>query len=1101
MPAGGGSTESTHQGFPKEDVMKSTFLRSALCAFVLVFLCAANGLAEPTLLLHQPAVSDSRVAFVYAGDIWVAGLEDGEARRLTVNPAVETDLYFSPDGNWIAFTGNYDGNRDVYIVSVEGGQPVRLTFHPWGDEARGWTPDGSAVLFRSVRLSSTPRYGRLFTVPREGGFPEPLPMPMAERGSFSPDGASIAYTPVRDAFQTWKEYRGGRTTPIWLFDLSTYDVVEIPHVNASDTNPLWVGDMVWFLSDRNGTMNLFTYDVPSGEVRQVTHHTGQDVKTAAAGPGGIVYQQAGRLHRLDPETGESTLLEIQVSPDLPHKRPHYEDASKFIRWYNISPTGKRAVFGARGEVFTVPAEKGDIRNLTHTVGVNERYPNWSPDGARIACLSDTTGEYQLMLLPQDGMGEPEFIPLGDTTFYYPAFWSPDGKKIAYTDKRLNLWMMDLEKRQPVLVDSDTYEYYNRTLDPSWSPDSKWIAYTKRLDNHQRAVFLYDVEAGETHQVTDGMSDAVSAVFSRDGKYLFFAASTNFALNTGWLDMSSYERPVRRSLYLVVLSAEEPSPFAPESDEETVKGTDEKEKKEEEDKEKEEEEVTVAVDFENIGQRILALPVPERDYSFLQTADEGKLFYLEAVENQKGYTLHRFDREKREAEDFLTGINGYEVSADGKKLLYSAPGGTYGIVETGGSAKVGDGKLDLSTMKVLVDPPAEWAQMLDEAWRINRDFFYDPNMHGRDWAAIREKYRSYLPYVGHRDDLDYLLGELIGELHVGHAYRWGGDYPEEIQVRVGLLGADYIVEDGTYKFARIFTGENWNPKLRAPLTEPGVNVREGEYLLAVNGVPLRAPENLYARFQNLAGRQTVLTVNDRPEMKGARKVTVVPVSDESSLRLMAWVEGNRKAVDEMTGGRAAYVYLPNTGGAGYTNFNRYFYAQLDKKAVILDERFNGGGSVPDYIIDMLVRTPINMNFTREGKIYPSPLGVIEGPKVMIIDEYAGSGGDCLPAYFRAKGLGKLVGRRTWGGLIGIYDYPGLMDGGVVTAPRIAFFGPDGSWTAENKGITPDIDVLMTPKEVIAGHDPQLEAAVKEVLSELETNPPREFAPPEFPDYGP
>ena len=1052
--------------------------------------------AEPTMLLRSPSVSADHVAFVYAGDVWIADRDGAHPRRLTVHPGVESDPFLSPDGGHVAFTGHYDGNADVYVVPVGGGQPVRLTYHPTGDSVRGWTPDGAAVLFRSGRLTQSRRDQRIFSVPLEGGMPDPLPMPTADRAAISPDGRRVAYVPFREAFGTWKRYRGGRTTPVWILDLATHDHVEIPHDNASDARPFWAGDEVLFLSDRAGTMNLYAY-AADGTVRALTGHTDLDVKDAAAHGRAVVYEQAGRLHELDLDSGATRALDIHISPDLPHMRPHHEDAVGFVRSMDISPTGVRAVFGARGEVLTVPAEDGDVRNLTRSVGVHDRYPSWSPDGRRVAYLSDAGGEYALVLAEQDGLGEPETVSLGTPSFYYGVVWSPDSQRIAYTDKRLNLWTMDLETRQPVLVDTDTYDHPPRSIEPVWSPDSRWIAYSRRLDNHLRAVFLYDVDTGHTHQITDGMSDAVSPAFSRDGKLLYFAASTNVALRTGWLDMTSYERPQRRALYVVVLAADEPSPLLPEAGDEVVeeeeKGKGKGKGKEEE--EEEDQEVVVVLDLDGIDQRILALPVPEGDYRDLRAVEDGKLLYIEQTDD--GAVLRRFDLAEEESTTFLEDVTNHVVSADGNKVLYANSDGGYGIVDATGDAPDDGGLLDLSGMRVRVDPRAEAAQIFEEAWRIQRDYFYDPGMHGIDWEAMGDRYRPWVAHVGHRDDLNYLLGELIGELVVGHAYRWGGDHPDVTGPGGGLLGADLQLHQGHFRVARILGGLNWNPDLRAPLTEPGVDVAEGDYLLAVNGVPLGA--NPYAAFEGTAGVQTVLTVNDRPTARGAREVTVVPVADETALRHRDWVEANRRKVDEMTGGRVAYVYMPNTAWAGYTSFNRYFYAQLDRDAVVIDERYNGGGSVADYIVDMLARTVINYNATREGEDYPSPLAVMDGPMVMIVNQDAGSGGDCLPHYFRARGLGKLVGTRTWGGLIGIYDYPALIDGGMVTAPRIAFYGPDGSWTAENVGIYPDIEVEMTPRAVIEGHDPQLEAAVEQVLLELEQDAAARPARPDYPDY--
>ncbi len=1051
-----------------------------------------------TLLLKQPTVSTDQVAFLYAGDIWIADRDGRNPRRLTVHPGEKSTPMFSPDGRWIAFSGSYDGNTCVYVISQDGGSPRRLTYHPGADLVRGWTPDGQRVLFASSRDAPTLRYHRLYTVPLDGGFPEALPLPMAERGAYSPDGSHIAYTRIPEPFWSWKRYRGGQTTCIWVLDLASYDYVEIPHLNTSDTFPCWLGDTVYFISDRADCMNLFGYDTRSRAVTQLTHHTDFDIRSLTAGAGLLAYEQAGRIHLYDPATtvAEATQmgvpLSLTINADLPHTRPHFQKAVGAIRKVDLSPTGARAVFEARGEILTVPAKKGDIRNLTQTPGACERDPAWSPDGQRIAYFSDASGEYELVIADQSGLKDKTFIPLAPKTFYYAPTWSPDGTRIAYTDKALNLYVIDLETQAPVLVDTDGYDHPSRSLNPAWSPDGKWLAYTKRLNTHIRAVFLYELATGQSHQITDGLSDATWACFGPEGKSLYFAASANYGLNTGWLDMSSYERPVRCGLYLAVLNKDDASPLAPESDEEPEKKEDKEEK---ESKEKDKKPVEVKIDLTGLDQRILALPVPERSYGALQAA-ENKLFYLELLPNQWGvrkppiFALHVYDFKERKDDVFVDRVRGYWLSADGKKLLYQGEAdGEYTLVDAGKKPEnnKGEGKLKLDNLEVYVDPRAEWRQMFDEVYRLQRDFFYDAHMHGVDWAAVRDRYRPFLDHVGHRSDLNYLFAEMIGELVVGHVYVGGGDLPGPTPVKCGLLGADFKVVDGYYRIKRVYSGQNWHPELRAPLTEPGVNVSVGEYLLAVNGQPLRAPDNIYRLFEQKADRLTELLVGPNPDGSAARTVMVKPIDSETALRHWAWVEENRRKVDALSQGKVAYVYMSNTALEGYESFNRYYFAQLDRQAVVIDERFNGGGSVADYVIDMLDRPLLCHWATREGAVFHSPNASIFGPKVMIVNEYAGSGGDAMPLFFRRRGLGKLVGKRTWGGLIGIYDYPLLMDGGSVTAPRMAIFGPDNEWEVENVGIAPDVEVEMAPKAVIAGGDPQLEKAVEIVLQELEQSP--------------
>ena len=1054
-------------------------------------------------LLRQPTVSQEHVAFLHASDIWIANRDGSAPRRLTVHRGIKSAPMFSPDGRWIAFSGNYDGNMSVHVIPPEGGSPQRVTYHPGASLVRGWTPDSQRVLFASSRETPSARYHRLYTVGLDGAFPEPLPMPMAERGAYSPDGSRIAYTPVADAFWSWKRYRGGQVGRIWVLDLASHDYIQVPHEDANDSFPCWDGNAIYFVSDRANTMNLFRYGLESGTMTQLTHHADWDLRSLTACDGILAYERNGDVHLFDPATGRDTRLEITIAADLPHERPRYRRVNHHIKHADLSPTGARAVFEARGEILTVPAKKGDIRNLTRTPDAHERYPAWSPDGQRIAYFSDASGEYELVIVDQTGLKERETISPGDRTHYYSPIWSPDSKKIAYTDKALHLFYMDLEERQPIQVDTDTYDHPSRTLDPAWSPDSKWIAYTRRLDTHIRALFLYSLESGECHQVTDGLSDATSACFSRDGKYLFFAASSDYGLNTGWLDMSSYERPITSSLYVAVLSKEEPSPLAPESDEEPLANSDSAseapksdEKRDDKDKDKGAEPVSVRIDLDDLDRRIVPLPLPARQYGSLRSGID-KLFYLEAEPQEQifrasgVYTLHTFDLKERKCEVFLDKVRGYWLSADGKKLLYQCESGhDFSIVDTEkrpDSEAAYSGALSLGRLEVYVDPRAEWRQMFDEVCRIQRDYFYDPHMHGIDWQAVSERYRPWLERIGSRDDLNYLFSEMMGELAAGHAYVGQGDIPAPPRVPCGLLGADYQVVEGHYRIARIYAGLNWHPELRAPLTEPGVNVSEGDYLLAVNGRPLDESANIYHLFEKTAGRITELLVGPSTDPAEARTERVVPIDNETGLRHWSWVEGNRQRVAEMTGGRVAYVYMPNTSAEGYAAFNRYYFSQLDKEAVVLDERFNGGGSVADYVIDMLDRPLLCHWATREGKVFHTPNASICGPKVMIINEYAGSGGDAMPLFFRRRGLGKLVGKRTWGGLIGIYDYPELMDGGRITAPRMAIFGPDNEWEVENVGVSPDIEVEQSPKLVIQGHDPQLEKAVEVVMAELAANP--------------
>jgi len=1099
--------------------------RLAPLFFVLTLLAALPAAAGPWL--RQPALSRDQIAFSYAGDLWLVGRDGGDARRLTTGTGIETDAAFSPDGQTIAFTGNYDGNYDVYLVPVAGGVPRRLTWYPSIDQVRGWTPDGKKVLFASGRSS----FPRLYTMSVEGGFPTEVPLARAVQGAFSSDATRLAYVPqwnrggAPGSYAAWKRYRGGRTSPIWIARLSDSTIeTKVPRDNSNDWDAMWVGDRLYFLSDRNGPSTLFVFDPASGKVTEALRNEGADIFTASAGPGAIVYEQFGQIHLFDLASGGSKPVAVRVEGDLSAVRPHYAKVGDRILSAALSPTGVRAAFEARGEILTVPAEKGDARNLTRTPGAAERFPAWSADGQRIAYFSDVSGEYALHITGQTGTEDVKKISLGDPpSYFYSPQWSPDGTKIAYTDKRMNLWYVDVEKGKPVRVDNDHYETPFRPLEASWSPDSRWIAYSRDLSNHLRAIFLYSPETGKSRQVTDGLSDARYVAFDKGGKYLYFTASTDVGPTTGWLDLSSLQRPVSRSVYVAVLDKELPSPLAPQSDEEKGKeeekgkdGKDEKNKKDEgeskdkskakdeDDKGEEDKPAPVKIDFDGIGQRILSLPIPPRNYTGLAVGKEGVVFVLESAPvvgfGFEGSILHRFDLESRKTEKILEGVQPpFAVSQDGEKMLvHQGPG--WSIVPTAQAPKPGEGALALDGVEVLVDPRAEWRQMYREVWRMERDFFYDPGLHGVDLASAMKRYEPYLDGIGHRSDLNALFNEMLGELTVGHLFLGGGDAPEVAKVKGGLLGADYEIAGGRYRFARVFNGENWNPSLQAPLTQPGVNVKTGEYLLSVNGRELRAADNVYSFFEATAGKSVVLEVGPNADGKGSRKVTVVPVENEYELRNLAWIEDNRRKVDELSGGKLAYIYLPDTAEEGYTSFNRYFFAQLGKQGAVIDERFNGGGFTADYIIDYLRRPLLNYFSTREGEDFTTPVGSIFGPKVMIINEAAGSGGDALPWYFRKLEIGPLVGTRTWGGLVGIYDYPELIGGGFVTAPRAAFWSTDGTWDVENHGVAPDVEVELDPKAWRQGHDTQLEKAVQVALDLLAKNPPpAKPKRPEYPNY--
>ncbi len=1099
------------------------------CAAIVLFLSAGVALgAVPKLqILQKPALSKTQVVFSYAGDLWTVPRSGGAAIRLTSGIGVETEPAFSPDGNWVAFSGEYDGNVDVFLVASTGGNPKRLTYHPDADRVVGWTPDGRNIIFRSGRDSFS-RYTKLFTVSPEGGPPVALPLPMAHAGAYSPDARHLVYAPVDggqranpfNSYVAWKRYRGGLASFLWVADMTNFTTVKIPRDASNDYDPMWIGEQIYFLSDRNGPATLFRYDPAKKTISEVLKNSGYDIKSASAGPGGIVYEQFGSIFIYDVASAKANKLDIQINGDMQEVRPYFKDASKDIQKAGISATGARALFEAHGEIFTVPAEKGNVRNLTNTPGVMERDPVWSPDGQKIAYFSDESGEYALHLSPQSGNGEVKKIALaGGSSYYFNPVWSPDNKMIAFRDNKLNLWSVELATGKMTKIAAD--EVYEILGDIDWSPDSKWIAYGNSLGNRLHAVYLYSLDSGKSTQVTDGMSDARFPVFDKDGQYLYFAASTNYGATSSGLDMNSDLHDVVRSVYAAVLPNDIASPVAPQSDEEKADAKDaakdsakdvSKDAPKDSAKDASKDAVKevkppkpTRVDLDNIGGRIVSLPIPARDYFGLLTGKPGVIYVVEGPSRGRfatGSIIQKFDLKTRKLEKVAEDVRAFDLSANGEKMMIQtgAPGQPqFAIVPAAALAKPGEGVLKMAGMDVKVDPLAEWKQMYHEVWRIERSYFYDPNFHGVDPVAAEKRYEPYLDSLTSRADLNYIFQEMLGEFTVGHLRGGGGTMPTPKAVPGGLLGADYEIANGRYRFKKIYSGESWNPDLRAPLVQPGVKVNAGDYLLAVNGENLTATDDVSRLLEGTSGKSVVLKVGADPSGANSREITVTPVPNERPLRNLAWIEENRRTVDRLSGGKLAYVYMPDTGAGGFTSFNRYFYAQTDKRGLVLDERYNGGGQAADYIIDVLRRPLLSYWVPRYGATYQTPAGSIQGPKVMIINEFAGSGGDAMPYYFHETKIGTLVGKRTWGGLVGISQYPTLMDGGFVTSPNFAFFSPTGSWDVENHGVSPDVEVELDPKNVHEGHDPQLERAVSIAISQLEKNPPPSPKRPAFPDY--
>ena len=1103
-------------------------------------------------LFQRPALSTDTIAFGYADDLWTVPREGGKATRLTVGVGIETAPVFSPDGTMLAFAGEYDGNIDVFTVPVGGGVPFRVTYHPGADVPVGWSPDGKRILFRSNRAAAS-RYTQIFSVATKGGVAEVLPLPMAYAGQYSPDGGEIAYSPLAPAFGfeyssyvSWGNYHGGRAGTVWTTTLPGLKSVEIPHEQAADFSPVYAGGAIYFLSGRKGGVGIFKYDRGSRTVVEAERHSGPDIRTLAGDGKTLVYDQLGEIYLFDTTSGKSHKVDIEVDADLPEVRPRIASVGEEIEHVSISPTGLRAAVEAHGEVFTVAAKKGPTRDITNTPGAMERWPVWSPDGQSIAYFSDESGLYKLYVAPQTGemlkgaAAVKSFALAGEPAYYFDPLWSPDSKRIAFHDNRLHIYELDtVTGKLSTVGDGDVYGgFSNKEYDLSWSPDSKWIAYPRSMANHLHAVFLYEVGTGKSTEVTSEMADSYWPAFDREGKYLYFLASTNAGATSDGLDMTSDLYQVTSNVYAAVLAATEASPIAPELEDEKTpaekkdKDEDGREQKQipsgndknsgsginsGEDKEKKKEDKPVKptkIDVVGIETRIVALPLPAAAYTKLATGKKASLYFLQASGSGRGQeagaTLSRWTLEDKKAEKLAEKVEELEISADGEKMLLAtisgkpdaAPGEggppMWSIVPANAPVKAGEGTLSFADLKAKVDPAKEWAQMYHEVWRIERAYFYDPHFHGTDTVAAEKKYEPYVASIASRADLNYIFQEMLGALSVGHLRGTGGTIPAAKKVPGGLLGADYVVKGDRYCVAKIYTGEEFNPMDKAPLAQPGLNVKVGDCILAINGQEVTAAVEIQQPLEGTAGKVTSLRVG-AADRSNARDINVTPVASEARLRNLDWIEGNRRKVEQISGGKLGYVYLPDTGQGGFTSFNRYYFAQTQRQGAVIDERFNGGGQVADYFVEVLARHIESYWSPRYGKIEHTPNAAIFGPKVMIANEVAGSGGDALPWLFKQAKLGTLVGKRTWGGLVGISQIPVLMDGGNVTSPSVAFFSPKGEWDVENHGVEPDVEVEQDPKAVSEGHDPQLEKAVAVGMEELAKKSVKNVERPAYPNY--
>ena len=1121
-----------------------------LLAFT-ILVCAFSALlsaqeSEGRLLLF-PDIHHDKVAFVYGGDIWLASSSGGAARRVTSHPGRELFPKFSPDGKWLAFTGQYEGNFNVYVMPSDGGQPTQLTFYqgqaqPLSDrmgilnEVIGWTPDSQNVIFLSRRDASNGWIKRPFTVSVNGGQQKPMFMEEGGLLSYSPDGGKIAYNRIFRNFRQWKRYTGGMAQDITIFDLKNNSVDGvIPHTDYTDTFPMWHGNTIYFTSDRGPEhrLNIYSYDTGSKQVQQLTKFTDFDCMWPSMGPDAIVFENGGYLYTFDFQSQQPKKLTIYVNGVRDQAMKHWVDASKHVTDFDIAPDGKRAVFAARGEVFTVPAKEGSVRNLTHSPAVREQKVAWSPNGQWIAYISDRTGDDEIYIAPQDGQGAEEAITSGHKGFMFQPLWSPDSSKIAWADKDLKLWYVDIKAKQAVEVDkAKFFEITNY----SWSPDSQWLAYDKPEETGISVVYLYGLADKKITQITSVMSNSFAPIFDPGKRYLYFLSDRDFNEVLGNIDFE-FANPKTTRVYMVTLTADEPSPFPALSDETKVKTEepaagptpeakpDSKKNKKTEAKEQKPEEKTAEtekkeppkvfkVDLDGIQNRIVALAVPPSVIRSFDASKDAIYYSTSPINGLSGPipgeepAIHAYDLKDRKDKVVMEGAMRFALSVDGSKLLYRSDGAPkFGIIDAkppDSPHKPGEGSLDLGGIRAEVDPPQEWKEIYNEVWRQERDYFFEASMNGVDWQKVHDQYAQLLPYVADRYSLTYIMAGMIAELSNSHTYVGGGEYPDLPRVNDGLLGADYEVDNASsmYRFKKIYAGENWDAQVRSPLTEPGVNVKEGDYLIAINGRSLKAPQTPDELLVNTANQVVTLTVNSKPTADGARKVLVKPIGDEFNLHELSMVETNRKKVDAASGGKIGYVYLPDMGDAGLNMFVKQYFPQIRKQGIIFDVRYNGGGFVDQLIFERLRRTVAAMGSARNFESGPVPGQAFYGYMACVTNHYAASDGDFFSYFFKQYKLGPLIGTRTWGGVRGIRGQMPLMDGGYITRPEFSLYGMDSQWLIENRGVQPDVIVDNPPDLVLKGQDPQLEKAVEMLMQEIKANPKKLPArPPDLPAYPP
>lgn len=1066
------------------------------CLSLLLLQICKPAQAQGTRLLREPAISATQIAFEYGGDIWVTPKSGGEAKRITSTPATEDNPHFSPDGQWLAFSSDRSGVAQVYVVSAQGGSPTRLTWYPAASYPRGWTTDGKQVLYASSRETAPAGYNRLWTVSVKGGPSALLPAPWGYDGRYAPDGNKLVVDRVSRWDSEWRHYRGGQNTPLQVLDLKTLTEQPIPTQGSIDIHPIWMNGEIYFLSDRDFIMNVWAYNPTTSALRQVTNLTNGDIKWLEGNGNELVYEHSGYLHLLDPKTGKSNQLAITVVGDFPWTETHSEVVSKSATNASLSPTGKRILLEARGDIFTVPVENGDPRNLTRSSAAADRRPVWSPNGREIAWFSDKDGQgYALYIADQEGVKEPRKIAIGDSKLAWNPTWSPNGKFIAFTDNAVKVRILDVANGAITTIDTGGINLDRGNMGLTWSPDSKWLAYTKSAANNFRNIMVWSAESKKTRPLSDPLADAMSPAWDLNGRYLYFLASTNTALGSGWANTSSRQAKPTFGAYITLLRQDDPNPFPLKTDEEpdstskpallSKPEVDTGPKPKASRKAVAKKDTTVAkdvrIDWKYLDRRIIAMPIPVGSYEDILAGPKGTLLI------STGKSLSKYTIADKKLDELVKSGSQYTVSANGEKLLFKS-GANWRVVSTTKPPSTTEGNVTMN-LRMELNRLDEWKQIFSEAWRYQRDYFYDRNMHGRDWQAVWNEYAPLIPYIRHRADLTYLLDQLGGETSVGHSFVFGGDYPEVDTSRVGVIGADFIPADGRWKIKRIYTTESWNPGLVAPLAQPNLKVEEGHYLLAINGQPLTTDKDPYELLNGTANLQTILTVNSKPTTEGAWTIRVQPTTRENALRQLAWVEDNRRKVDELSKGKLGYIWVPNTSGSGFDSFNRYYFAQQDKQGAVIDERFNGGGLLDDYMVDLMVRR-LRASITNEvpaGKAMRLPAGIL-GPKVLLINELAGSGGDFFPWIFRQQKVGPLIGTRTWGGLVKSSVHYSFVDNGAMTAPDNAIFDPIANkWVAENTGVAPDMEQTISAVAVSKGHDLQLEKAVDEALKLLQKEP--------------